>query len=43
MMKAMTTTAAPLVTRDALLAFTQQLVEQYAPEKVILFGIPGPW
>jgi hypothetical protein len=38
MMKAMTTTAAPLVTRDALLAFTQQLVEQYAPEKVILFG-----
>ena len=38
MMKAMTTTAAPLVTGDALLAFTQQLVEQYAPEKVILFG-----
>ena len=28
----------PLVTREALLAFTQRLVECYAPEKVILFG-----
>jgi predicted nucleotidyltransferase len=29
---------APLVTREALQAFTQRLVEQFAPEKVILFG-----
>ena len=34
----MTTTPTPLVTREALLAFTQQLVEHYAPERVILFG-----
>jgi predicted nucleotidyltransferase len=38
MMKPMTTTPTPLVTREALLAFTQRLVECYAPEKVILFG-----
>ena len=38
MMKSMTTTPTPLVTREALLAFTQRLVECYAPEKVILFG-----
>jgi predicted nucleotidyltransferase len=29
---------APLVTREALQAFTAQLVELFAPEKVILFG-----
>ncbi|MFN7897884.1 MAG: nucleotidyltransferase domain-containing protein [Cyanobacteriota bacterium] len=34
----MTTKPTPLVTREALLAFTQQLVEHYAPERVILFG-----
>ena len=28
----------PLVTREALQAFTQQLVERFAPEQVILFG-----
>jgi predicted nucleotidyltransferase len=28
----------PLVTREALEAFTRQLVERFAPEKVILFG-----
>jgi predicted nucleotidyltransferase len=38
MMMAMTTTPTPLVTREALLAFTQRLVECYAPDKVILFG-----
>jgi predicted nucleotidyltransferase len=38
MMKPMTTTPTPLVTREALLAFTQRLVECYAPDKVILFG-----
>jgi predicted nucleotidyltransferase len=38
MMKPMTTMPTPLVTREALLAFTQRLVERYAPEKVILFG-----
>ena len=38
MMSSMTTTPAPLVTREALRAFTRQLVECYAPEKVILFG-----
>lgn len=38
MMEAMTTTPTPLVTREALQAFTQRLVERYAPEKVILFG-----
>jgi predicted nucleotidyltransferase len=34
------TTAEPasLVTREALQAFTAQLVERFAPEKVILFG-----
>lgn len=31
-------TPAPLVTRAALDAFTQRLVDQFAPEKVILFG-----
>jgi len=34
----MTTTPTPLVTREALLALTQRLVECYASEKVILFG-----
>jgi predicted nucleotidyltransferase len=29
---------APLVTREALQTFTAQLVELFAPEKVILFG-----
>ena len=29
---------APLVTREALRAFTQRLVEHFAPVKVILFG-----
>ena len=38
MMAAMITNPAPLVTREALRAFTQRLVECYAPEKVILFG-----
>ena len=38
MMKSMTTTPTPLVTREALQAFTHRLVERYAPEKVILFG-----
>jgi uncharacterized protein len=38
MMKPMTTTPTPLVTREALLDFTQRLVERYSPEKVILFG-----
>jgi len=38
MMNSMTTTPTPLVTREALRAFTRQLVECYAPEKVILFG-----
>ena len=28
------------VTREALEVFTQRLVEQLAPEKVILFGFP---
>ncbi|MEB3301650.1 MAG: nucleotidyltransferase domain-containing protein [Cyanobacteriota bacterium] len=27
-----------LVTREALQAFTQRLLEQFAPEQVILFG-----
>ena len=31
-------TPARLVTREALEAFTEQLVERFAPEKVILFG-----
>ena len=38
MMKPMTTTPTPLVSREALLAFTQRLVERYAPEKVILYS-----
>jgi predicted nucleotidyltransferase len=38
MMEPMTTTPTPLVTREALLAFTQRLVERYAPEKVILYS-----
>jgi hypothetical protein len=38
MMKPMTSTPTPLVTREALLAFTQRLVECYAPEKVILYS-----
>ena len=29
---------APLVTREALEAFTQRLVEHFAPEQIILFG-----
>ena len=33
-----TTTPAPLVTREALQAFTQRLVAQFAPQQVILFG-----
>jgi predicted nucleotidyltransferase len=38
MMKPMTSTPTPLVTREALQAFTQRLVEHYAPEKVILYS-----
>ena len=38
MMFSMPTTPTPLVTREALRAFTRRLVECYAPEKVILFG-----
>ena len=34
----MAATSPPLVTREALVAFTQRLVEHFAPEKVILFG-----
>lgn len=30
--------SAPLVTRDALEAFSQRLVEHFAPEQIILFG-----
>jgi predicted nucleotidyltransferase len=30
--------SAPLVTRDALEAFTQRLAGQFAPEQIILFG-----
>ena len=33
-----TPTRNPLVTREALEAFTKRLVEQFSPEKVILFG-----
>lgn len=33
-----TQTRNPLVTREALEAFTKRLVEQFSPEKVILFG-----
>ena len=35
---AMTANTAPLVTRQALQAFTQRLVQNFAPEQVILFG-----
>jgi predicted nucleotidyltransferase len=35
---AMTANTAPLVTREALQAFTQRLVKHFAPEQVILFG-----
>ena len=38
MMEPMAATPPPLVTREALRAFTQRLVDQFAPEKVILFG-----
>lgn len=38
MTRSATPTPAPLVTREALQVFTQRLVEQFAPEKVILFG-----
>lgn len=38
MMKPMTTTLTPLVTREALQPFTRQLVECYAPEKVIPYS-----
>ncbi len=38
MMKPRTTIPTPLVTRESLLAFTQRLVERYAPEKVILYS-----
>ena len=38
MMSSMTTSPAPLVTREALRAFTRQLVECYAPEKEILYS-----
>ena len=31
-------TQTPLVTREALAAFTQRLVEHFAPEQIILFG-----
>lgn len=30
--------AAPLVTREAVAAFTQRLVEHFAPQQIILFG-----
>jgi hypothetical protein len=36
-----TSTPTPLVTRAALEAFTQRLVEHFAPEQVILFGSWG--
>jgi len=32
------TPPAPLVSREALEAFTERLVERFTPEKVILFG-----
>ena len=35
---AMTANTAPLVTREALQAFTQRLVKNFAPKQVILFG-----
>ena len=34
----MAATPSPLVTREALLAFTNRLVDHFAPEKLILFG-----
>jgi hypothetical protein len=37
-MSSMTTPPAPLVTREALQPFTRQLVECYAPEKVIPYS-----
>ena len=36
-----TQTRNPLVTREALEAFTKRLVEQFSPEKVILAGSYG--
>ena len=38
MMDAMTSIPPPLVTREALRALTQRVVEQFSPQKVILFG-----
>jgi predicted nucleotidyltransferase len=38
MTDALNATPAPLVTREALEAFTQRLVERFAPEQIILFG-----
>ena len=38
MMEPMAATPPPLVTREALAAFTERLVDHFAPEKVILFG-----
>ena len=37
-MEGMACTPAPLVTREALQAFTEPLVQHFSPEKVILFG-----
>ncbi|MFM2174381.1 MAG: hypothetical protein RLZZ54_2308 [Cyanobacteriota bacterium] len=34
----MTITPSPLVTQEALQAFTNRLVQHYSPNKVILFG-----
>lgn len=39
MMDPMTSVPPPLVSREALPVFTQRLVEHFAPEKVILFGL----
>jgi uncharacterized protein len=38
MTDALNATPAPLVTREALAAFTQRLVGRFAPEKVILYS-----
>ena len=38
MMEAMASMPSPLVTREALRAFTQRLVEHFVPQKEILFG-----
>ena len=38
MMNPMPDTPPPLVTREALRAFSQRLVDHFAPENVILFG-----